>query len=298
MYGLLVDRENVGDGANTVTNSYGLNISDHARGASDTCVNNYGIYIEAQTGGGTLNYSLYIAGGHATLASDTAWLYFGAGNDAHLTYDGTYMRLVTDDVAASDFVLDCGTQKTLVLAEVVYKDANVGALMLGKPASGAPGTDNWKNSAGADLAAETIAFAPTESVSGVIEVPHDYKEGTNLTFHVHWQGIDAPAGGTDNVQFQLKYSIMRDGQLVSAETTIVIERAFTTQYQEVRSDFPAINGSTAGIGGAGVKIGDQFVFQLARIAASSDEYGGEALVATVGFHYQVDTIGSRQIATK
>jgi hypothetical protein len=37
---------------------------------------------------------------------------------------------------------------------------------------------------------------------------------------------------------------------------------------------------------------------LARVAASADDYAGDALVMTVGLHYQVDTLGSRQIATK
>ncbi|KKK55842.1 hypothetical protein LCGC14_3070520, partial [marine sediment metagenome] len=37
---------------------------------------------------------------------------------------------------------------------------------------------------------------------------------------------------------------------------------------------------------------------LERIAASADEYSGDAIVATVGIHYQVDTIGSRQVLAK
>lgn len=45
-------------------------------------------------------------------------------------------------------------------------------------------------------------------------------------------------------------------------------------------------------------IGDQLLFTLKRVAASADEYGGDALLATVGIHYQVDTIGSKQMVTK
>jgi len=47
-----------------------------------------------------------------------------------------------------------------------------------------------------------------------------------------------------------------------------------------------------------VIIGDQFMFTLTRVAATGDAYAGDALIETAGIHYQVDTIGSRAIATK
>jgi hypothetical protein len=35
-----------------------------------------------------------------------------------------------------------------------------------------------------------------------------------------------------------------------------------------------------------------------RITAAGDAFSGEALVASLGIHYQVDTLGSRQVGTK
>ncbi|KKN41881.1 hypothetical protein LCGC14_0718760 [marine sediment metagenome] len=35
---------------------------------------------------------------------------------------------------------------------------------------------------------------------------HDYKEGSNITFHIHWQGIAAPSG-TDKVKWQLIFTV-------------------------------------------------------------------------------------------
>ncbi|KKL19180.1 hypothetical protein LCGC14_2468030, partial [marine sediment metagenome] len=57
------------------------------------------------------------------------------------------------------------------------------------------------------------------------------------------------------------------------------------------SAFPAITGTD-------FNIEDQFLFTLERVAASADEYGGDAIVATVGIHYEVDTVGSRQVLVK
>lgn len=59
----------------------------------------------------------------------------------------------------------------------------------------------------------------------------------------------------------------------------------------MQSDFTAITGTA-------FNIGDQFVFTIKRIAAVGDAFAGEALVHSLGFHYEVDTIGSRTITTK
>ena len=78
---------------------------------------------------------------------------------------------------------------------------------------------------------------------------------------------------------------------MDATTTIVKEVDFDTQYEFLRANFAAITGTN-------FLIEDQFLFQLSRITASADEYGGDALIATVGLHYEIDTIGSRIVNTK
>ena len=173
----------------------------------------------------------------------------------------------------------------------VFKDINMGSAQLGQPASGAPDEEKFFDEAGGDTGIYALAFAAGEYVSGLFELQHDYKEGSNVTFHVHWQGKTAPAGGTDNVKWQLEYTVAQQGQTLDATTPIVIETAYTTQYQLVRSDFPVIVGTN-------FDIGDQFLFKLSRIAASADGYAGDAFLTTCGLHYEIDTIGSRQIVTK
>lgn len=173
----------------------------------------------------------------------------------------------------------------------VYKDINVGALLLSGPAAFLPTEDEFVDSTGADTGIDTYAFSVGDQVDGSFEIQHDYKEGTDITFHIHWQGIVAPAGGTDNVKWQLIYTIARSGVALAPASTITKQAAFTTQYAFNITSFDAITGTN-------IKIGDQLLFRLDRIAADSDEYGGAALVATVGMHYQVDTLGSSTITTK
>ena len=184
-------------------------------------------------------------------------------------------------------------------AATVWKDINMGAAVLSRPASSQPSEGNFLDEGGGDTDITTLAYAIGEKASGSIEMQHDYKEGSNFTFHVHWQGIVAPAGGTDNVQWRLTYALMRDGTILDAVTIIdTVDTVITTQYSSHRSDFPTIDGSTAGNNGSGVKIEDQFIFTLERVAATSDDYAGDSLVATVGLHYEIDTVGSRQVMAK
>jgi len=225
------------------------------------------------------------------IPSDTVPLILGAGGDASIKYDGTDMVITTDLVAASDFVIDCGTNKTLELTEPVYKDINAGALNFSGPPGLQPDIENFVDEAGADTGIATYGVAIGQGFSGSFEIQHDYKEGTDIVFHVHWQGIAAPSG-TDNVQWRLTYTLARDGATLDAVTIVdSADTAFDTQYESVRTDFTAITGTN-------FLIGDQFLFTLERVAATGDAYAGDALVETVGIHYQVNTIGSRTVTVK
>ena len=174
---------------------------------------------------------------------------------------------------------------------VAYKDINMAGYLLTKPAASAPGVDTFRSTGGTDTTIETYAFAVDEKVHGGFELQHDYKEGTDLVFHVHWQGIAAPSG-TDNVQWRINYIVARDGVTLAAATVIDSpDTAINTQYRSYRTDFAAITGTD-------FKIEDQFMFTLTRVAATGDAYLGDALIETTGIHYKVNTIGSRAITTK
>ena len=176
-------------------------------------------------------------------------------------------------------------------AATVFKDINIGAGTLSGPPGKQPGIVNFVDEAGADTGIATFGLAVGEGLSGFFEIQHDYKEGSNITFHVHWQGIAVPAGGTDNVQFQLTYTVSKNNETLDAVTVITAETAINVRYDSKVTAFTIITGTN-------FNIEDQFIFTLERIAASADEYGGEALIQTVGIHYEVNTVGSRQILVK
>jgi len=173
----------------------------------------------------------------------------------------------------------------------VWKDINLGAAQLSRPTSSQPDLVTFVDENGDDTLIQTYGFAIGEKIHGSFEMQHDYKEGSDFTPHVHWQGITAPTG-TDNVQWRLTYTLMRDDATLDAVTTIDSpDTIFDTQYEGVRTDFAVVTGTN-------YLIGDQFLFTLERVASTGDAYAGDALIATVGIHVECDTCGSRNIILK
>ena len=177
------------------------------------------------------------------------------------------------------------------ISPVQWNDINIWWLSLSWPTSGKPWEANFRDSAWADTWITTLWFALNEQADWSFELMHDYKEWTDLYFHVHFQWITAPWWWTDNVKFQLTYTLSRNWNTLSPVTIISKEVAFTTQYAFARLDFDAITWTN-------FKIWDQFLFDLKRIVASSDDYAWEWLVATIWVHYQINSLWSRLIGTK
>lgn len=182
------------------------------------------------------------------------------------------------------------TKGAVVFADPPWEDLNIGGPSLGGPASGRPTITEITATGGVATGIYTLGFDVGEKASGVLEIPHSYKSGTPLYFHLHWLGAVAPSG-VDKVKWQLDYSIIPYDTPFPVPTPIVIETNYDAQYERVDSDFPAIACATC-------QMGDQFAFTLTRIAASADDYAGLALLLTAGFHYSSDTIGSRGVTTK
>jgi len=225
-------------------------------------------------------------GGDLNIDSDTYGLVLGDGQDARLWYDGTAVRLTADLVAASDFIVDCGTAKTLELAEPVYEDLNfsIGQLRSGVTRPGfvdKRGTGIYQDS-----------FAVGEEVSGSVEIPHGTKLSSVMVPHIRWTADGGDTTG--NFQFQITYKITSyDGTAWSTSTTVINtgDIAVSAAWETGRADFISnINNLSV--------IEAQLELTIERIAAGSDEWAGEIFVSTWGLHHLRDTMGSRTISTK
>lgn len=130
-----------------------------------------------------------------------------------------------------------------------------------------------------------------EQVSSHRELQHDYKEGTDIVLHVHWMPVNANAG---NVEWFIEYYIKTGNTTFATGTVSAIQAAPGVAWQEQRLDVATLDG-------ASFVIGAQVSLRLYRdpgVGNPDDTYGSDAAVPTFGYHYQMDTTGSRQVTTK
>jgi hypothetical protein len=123
------------------------------------------------------------------------------------------------------------------------------------------------------------------------EFSHDGKVGSTATFHIHWiSRTDVAAERT--VKWQIELAQANYGDAFPAPTTESIEIA-------VPADTPANTHFITDITTfTTLGIASQMFVKLTRIASSGTEPADDPVVIGVHYHYELDTMGSRQILTK
>lgn len=170
----------------------------------------------------------------------------------------------------------------------VWKDENAGGVSLTKANSNQPDliTINGTNIL-------TYAFDGVNSLEELhwnVEIQHDYKEGTDLWPHMHFYPTTTGAG---NVKFFLEYYIKESGNTPVQGTTSFVLAAGGVAWEELRINFDDV------IDGTNLSIADQAHFRVYRDPNDvEDTYGDDVAIATLGYHYEIDTVGSRGIVTK
>lgn len=196
---------------------------------------------------------------------------------------GHVSEIKTDAQAATDLTITTGTAKTLVLATPVYDDIIIGASNL-KPGVGTPAFAQFI----APIYALKFLDNATNSVYGAFELPHSYKEGTALEVHVHW----SPSSTNDgNCVWKFNWAVenMEGGAFVKGAEMTATDAGGGVALAHQYASFSTIAGTDR-------KIGDIICFELSR--PTGDAFTGDAFLHSIGVHYQIDTLGSRQMAVK
>lgn len=126
----------------------------------------------------------------------------------------------------------------------------------------------------------------TESLDFTAQLPHGYKEGTNLEPHVHWCPTTANAG---NVIWRLDYYWLNVNAtipvLTQVDTGAVAAGGVAWAHQV--AELPAIVG-------AGFLLSSMLMCRIWRDPTGADTYPDDAGLLEIDFYYQVDSAGSRE----
>jgi hypothetical protein len=201
-------------------------------------------------------------------------------------------NFLTIDSNGEDLLVKTATGKTIKLNSPVYEDVNAAVASAKVPPSNTP---TW-----AAFTANTNAYTfaiDNYADLGTIEIPHSYKEGTDLEIHLH-----LATNGTNNATARkAKYTVFytyvipdNGTNQFSSESSLTAELTIPANQLD-KSGYYLSMGTISGIP---IKIGTQLKMRIKRIAGTGTEPINDPFLGMVGVHYQKDTIGSRSMSAK
>ena len=174
----------------------------------------------------------------------------------------------------------------LWLTDDCYDDLSISMAQVRAPASLSPTWTPYKSS-------QVPAFSDTQVnvLYFSAQLPHSYKEGSNLEFHIHVAYPDAVAG---NSVWYFTYSWANIGDAFPAPSSATV----------TKSSIGVVDGHQlielkADIDGTGKKISSILLCSIQRTGTHGDDnYGNVIYLVSGDFHYQIDSLGSRTMDAK
>jgi len=153
--------------------------------------------------------------------------------------------------------------------------------------------------AGTGLSTYVYQFAKDQLASFAVQIPHNYKVGSDIYLHIHW--TPGPNGATENgntVGWKIDYTWAGISDTFGAIATVDCSDACdgTDHKHQMTPDVQ--------ISGTGKGISSMLMCNIKRTDTGTDDtWAGTAsgalpILLEVDFHYQIDTVGSRERTTK
>lgn len=140
-----------------------------------------------------------------------------------------------------------------------------------------------------DAADGTLLFrnGQTDTVTFIYQLPHGYREGSDIAFHVHWSKTTSAVG---TVNWQYKYSWGEIGKVTPAFSVLA---SGVVQVADLdTAEVQAITRWTTLVG-SGHTVSSIIKVWLQRTsAAGGDTYAANARLISADLHYQQNTFGS------
>lgn len=134
--------------------------------------------------------------------------------------------------------------------------------------------------------------ANEQEIYFTLQLPHGYKEGTDLYPHVHWTPQTAPAGSS-YVVWGLEYSWTNHDDVISNTDILTCKSFVPDPYTHELDSFPFIPGY-------GKKISSMIMCRLFRNSSdmTNDTYAHSVFLLELDFHYRSDSPGSKEMFVK
>ena len=268
------------EGGSTIVTEIGLKLNNIAHGAA-------AISILSDAIGAYMQHK-----GDIRIDSDTTGLKLGAGLDASLIYGGADLTLDASLIAASDFRVACGTDKTLELVETVWDDLRVAMTRAIPGPALAPTFAQFVDDGGGSTGVYAYMFPDNaeRQLFFSMQMPHSYKEGTDLLAHVHWSPQTV---SLLQVDWLLEYTIANiDGTFGNTVTIKMSDLGDGTVNKHQVTASVSING-------AGLTVSHMLICRIYRDGGvGTDAFVGDAALLEFDVHFEVNTMGSRQELVK
>ena len=294
-------------GANTISGTGNIYCNDLYASGSTVHI---GDYIELSDTGSALaiNAPIQVNGGvlfGANTVSGTGDIYCGDLYTAasgiyigglHLSYSGTHLIVpselqVTGDIGtdANLYVNDAYIGGDIWYEDTYWDDIRVPGLQVELAGLRDPNLEKFKDNGAGSYGVYCYYFDQDilEEVHFSIQLPHSYKEGTDIYPHVHWAPTTTSGG---SVRWGLEYCWANVNDTFPTNTiryTTNDTASGIANHQQIAAFTP--------IDGTGKKISSMLLCRLYRGAVDvTDTYPNEAVLLEVDFHFQIDAPGSRQ----
>lgn len=134
----------------------------------------------------------------------------------------------------------------------------------------------------------SLLFAKGNVVAMWFQLPHGWKEGTDIKPHLHWSKTTTNTGLPN---WQIKYKWCNAGDIMPAFTSLFGGSEAVTNSNTVDKHSIFSFGS---ISSTGKLISSMLCVYLQRTNDASDTYADDAKLLEFDIHYQIDSTGSTQ----
>jgi len=158
------------------------------------------------------------------------------------------------------------------------------------PGNSDPSLADWQPG-GEGATFKLYEFAEADEVTITVQLPHSYKQGTDLKPHVHWTPGDRGSEENGNtVAWKLDYTIISPVGIYLASTNVDLSDTVTgTDHQHEL-------GPSGTISGTGLEVSSIMVGRLYRDSTgdtwATDTVGNRPMILEFDLHFEVDGHGS------